>query len=122
MKKKYKGNLFDFIKKDSLQNHRLPDFITRSVAVDFPVHLALNKISKGRYIGHYVAPHKHKFDEINIILGNLEYKIGLGSEEYQVRGPKGIWIPRGVVHYANVLGGSGYFICMRLDNYARRKS
>lgn len=92
--------------------------VTRLFAENFPVHLAIHEISPvSTPPVEYTEPHVHDdSDEINIILStqSLWYKIQLGATEYMVQNNSSIWIPRGMVHAANVLQGSGYFITIRL--------
>ena len=93
--------------------------ITRYFAENFPVHLAVHKVSPViKAPPEYTLPHIHDdSDEINIILSehNLTYKILLGSNEYVEHSNSCIWIPRGMIHAANVLRGSGYFITLRIQ-------
>jgi hypothetical protein len=93
--------------------------ITRYFADDFPVHLAVHKVSPVITAPkEYTLPHLHEdSDEMNIILSehSLLYKINLGADEYTVSNNSCIWIPRGMIHAANVLRGSGYFITMRIN-------
>lgn len=92
--------------------------ITRYFAENFPVHLAVHKVSPVvKAPPEYTLPHLHEdSDEINIILSehNLTYKIQVGSDEYTGDNNSCIWIPRGMIHAANVLKGSGYFITLRI--------
>jgi len=93
--------------------------ITRYFADAFPCHMAIHHVSPV-FIAppQYTAPHVHdEHDEINIIISpdKLIYKIQLGDEEYIVQNNASIWIPRGMVHSANILKGSGYFIALRLN-------
>jgi cupin superfamily acireductone dioxygenase involved in methionine salvage len=64
----------------------------------------------------YVEKHNHPKPEINILLGNVKYKITLGDEEYIVQAPANIWIPKGLDHSATLMEGTGYFICLILSN------
>ena len=93
--------------------------ITRFFAENFPVYLAVHEISPVVLPPkEYTQLHVHEdHDEINIILSgqNLLYKIQVGDEEYIAGNNSCIWIPRGVMHSANVLQGIGYFITMRID-------
>jgi hypothetical protein len=99
--------------------HRNTKSITRYFAKNFPLHLAVHEVSP--VLGppvQYTDPHVHEdTDEINIIISkkNLLYKIQLGDDEYTISNNTCIWIPRGMIHAANVLNGSGYFITMRLN-------
>jgi mannose-6-phosphate isomerase-like protein (cupin superfamily) len=93
--------------------------ITRYFAERFPLHLAIHEVSPVLVPPReYTQPHIHEdFDEVNIIvsLHTLIYKIELGDDEYTVSNNSCLWIPRGMVHSANVLKGSGHFITLRLD-------
>jgi hypothetical protein len=62
----------------------------------------------------YSEPHVHDCDEINILLSDshLSYEIQLGDEVFVVTAPATIHIPAGVVHSANVIEGSGFFIAI----------
>ena len=85
-------------------------------------HLAVHFVdAKTKKIEDYSKLHKHTADEINLILseqGNLEYKIQLDDEIYNVSSPATIFIPKGVKHSARVLSGKGFFVCIILSkNY-----
>jgi quercetin dioxygenase-like cupin family protein len=99
--------------------HGNTESITRYVAADFPVHLAVHEISSVRDTPEeYTQPHFHDdWDEINIIISqhDLLYTIRLDEEKYTVSNNSSIWIPRGTVHAANLLTGTGYFISMRIQ-------
>jgi hypothetical protein len=62
----------------------------------------------------YCEPHVHDCDEINILLSDshLSYEIRLGDEVVVVNAPATIRIPAGVVHSANVIEGSGFYIAI----------
>jgi hypothetical protein len=62
----------------------------------------------------YCDPHIHDFAEVNILLSTtqLRYEIRLGDETYFVDAPASIHVPAGLVHSANVLEGSGFFIAL----------
>ena len=62
----------------------------------------------------YCEPHVHDCPEINIMLSlaRLVYEIRLGDEVYLVEAPATIFIPAGLVHSANVVEGSGFFIAL----------
>jgi len=93
--------------------------ITRYFAAAFPCHMAVHHVSPVfTPPAAYTQPHVHEdSDEINIIIspGKLIYKIQLGSNEYIVQNNTSIWIPRGMLHSANVLKGSGFFIALRVN-------
>jgi len=93
--------------------------ITRYFAEAFPLHMAVHQVSPVfTPLPEYTEPHIHEdSDEINIIISqkSLVYKILLGDNEYIVHNNTAIWIPRGLLHSANVLKGSGYFIALRLN-------
>lgn len=62
----------------------------------------------------YCEPHVHDCAEINILLSmsRLVYEIRLADETYIVEAPATIYIPAGLVHSANVLEGTGFFLAM----------
>ena len=62
----------------------------------------------------YCEPHVHDCPEINILLSltRLIYEIRLGDEVYLVEAPATIYIPAGLVHSANVVEGSGFFVAL----------
>jgi O-methyltransferase domain/Dimerisation domain len=62
----------------------------------------------------YCEPHVHDCDEINILLSDsyLSYEIRLGEEVFVVTAPATIHIPAGIVHSANVIEGSGFYIAI----------
>jgi hypothetical protein len=62
----------------------------------------------------YCEPHVHDCPEINILLSltRLVYEIRLGNEVYIVEAPATIYIPAGLVHSANVVEGSGFFVAL----------
>ena len=99
--------------------HSNTESITRYVAEDFPIHLAVHEISPIMVPPiEYTQAHLHEdWDEINIIISqhDLLYRIQLDDEKYTVSNNSSIWIPRGTVHAANVLRGTGYFITMRIQ-------
>jgi hypothetical protein len=98
--------------------HRNTRSITRLFAEQFPVHLAIHEVSLVTAPpAEYTEPHvHHDSDEINILISqqSLWYKILLGATEYVVQNNSCIWIPRGLMHSANVLQGAGYFVTLRL--------
>jgi mannose-6-phosphate isomerase-like protein (cupin superfamily) len=93
--------------------------IIRFFAENFPVYIAVHEISPVMLPPkEYTQLHIHEDnDEINIILSrqSLLYKIQIGEEEYIAGNNSCIWIPRGVMHSANVLQGTGHFITMRVN-------
>jgi len=88
------------------------------VANDFPVHLAVHKVSPVLFPPvEYTQPHRHQdHDEINIIIAEkeLQYKIQLGEKIFTVDSNTSIWIPKVMLHSANVLQGTGFLITLRL--------
>jgi hypothetical protein len=62
----------------------------------------------------YCEPHVHVCPEINILfsLTRLVYEVRLGNEVYLVEAPATIYIPAGLVHSANVVVGSGFFVAL----------
>ena len=93
--------------------------IVRYFARQFPLHLAVHEVSPVLYPpAEYTTPHRHTdCDEVNILISSSElvYKILLDDEAFTVTSNTCIWIPAGMVHSANVLSGSGFFIAIRLE-------
>lgn len=104
---------------EAIPFHNKTEFIKRIVAVDFPVHLAVHQVSAVlNSVEEYTQPHVHNnCDEINIILsrGQLSYRILIGDREEIISNNSAIWIPRGIVHSANVISGSGFFVTLRIN-------
>ena len=100
--------------------HNNTDAVNRIVAENFPVHLAVHEISPVKNApAQYTELHMHDdSDEVNIILSKskLVYRIQLDDDIYKVAANSSIWIPRGVLHSANVIEGSGYFVTLRLSS------
>ena len=95
--------------------------VHRRVLVGAGVHETLGKHIVSHEIrdvprGHrsYCEPHVHDCDEINILLSDshLSYEIRLGNEVFVVNAPATIHIPAGLLHSANVIEGSGYYIAI----------
>ena len=97
--------------------------IERVIAQGFPLHLAVHRVDGVEDAGReYVRPHRHPTPEINLILGGegeLVYSLRLGDEVQQVVSPAAVWVPAEVLHSANVISGSGYFVCLLLDEVYR---
>ena len=97
--------------------HKDTACITRYTAKGFPFHLAVHRVSPVWVPPvEYTEPHWHSdHDEINIIIGeNLSYKIQMGKDVMTVHNNTSIWIPKGMLHAANVLEGSGFFVTIRI--------
>lgn len=62
----------------------------------------------------YCEPHAHDCTEINILLSmsRLVYEIRLAEEVFIVEAPATIYIPAGLIHSANVIEGTGFFLAM----------
>ena len=83
------------------------------------IHAAVHIVDINKKISKYSTLHKHNADEVNIILSQgekLVYEIQLGDEIYKVSSPATIFIPKGVPHRADVLSGSGFFVCLILSD------
>ncbi len=118
-KKKYKNLIFNSKNSplNSVPFHENSIDIERYFSKNFPVHLAIHEIKKApKKDRNYVKSHNHKKPEINILLGNLKYKIILEDEEYIVQSPANIWIPAGLNHSATLIEGEGHYICIILND------
>jgi quercetin dioxygenase-like cupin family protein len=92
--------------------------ITRFTAKSFPLHLGVHQVSPvSTPPPQYTEPHIHEeYHEVNLIISEQElvYHIQLGNEVYTISNNACIWIPKGTVHAANLVRGSGYYIAMRI--------
>jgi hypothetical protein len=95
--------------------------LTRRLLVGDGIHAAVPKRIVAHELRHvsaehrsYCEPHQHECVEINLLLSesSLTYEIRLGDELYLVEAPASIVIPAGLVHSANVVSGSGFFIAL----------
>lgn len=79
-------------------------------------HLAVHEIRQiePRLDRAYCLPHAHNCNELNVLLSlsKLVFRIVLGDETYVVEAPSSIFIPAGLVHCANVVEGTGFFITL----------
>lgn len=88
-----------------------------------PIHIAVHKVSfslkkKEALTWRYTEPHKHDFDEINVIwseTGLLEYRFEIDDQVQKVKSPAAVLIPAGVVHRAEAIKGQGSFFCILLN-------
>jgi len=110
------------IKAKMPHHNKLP--ITRRVLVsnDFfknaNVHVAVHYV-KGieNNDERYTQLHTHDVDEINLILGDgdcdsLVYRVRTDSEEFILKSPQAVYIPKGTPHAAEVIKGKGMFLCL----------
>lgn len=81
------------------------------------IHAAVHFVNSKKTT-KYSKLHSHDVDEINMILseGNLVYEIQLEDEIYKVRSPATVFIPKGTRHRADVISGSGMFVCLIMSN------
>jgi hypothetical protein len=95
--------------------------LTRRVLSGVSIHQHLNRrivLHELREVQaerrHYCDPHVHDFAEVNLLISatRLRYLIRLGDETYVVEAPASIHVPAGLVHSANVVEGSGFFIAL----------
>ena len=94
-----------------LNNELMPNCNTH-----IAVHFIKNLPDK---IEPYSELHQHNFDEINLVLSDndtLVYRIKLEDETYEVSSPSSIFIPKGTTHSAEVVSGTGVFVCIGLTN------
>ncbi len=80
-------------------------------------HIAVHFVNSKKKIPEYSVLHKHRHDEINLILsegGKITYEIQLEDEVYKVTSPSTVFIPKGVRHKARVISGKGIFVCIIL--------
>ncbi len=120
-KNKFSGNIFRNEPAPLVDTpfHQASGCIRRLAPTGFPIHIGIHQVeaesdSERR---DYSAPHQHDDqDEINILISDshLAYRLTFDDETYEVEAPATIWIPAGVSHSANVISGSGTFVCLRI--------
>ena len=67
----------------------------------------------------YTHPHAHDCDEVNILLsegGPLRFRYEVDGTTEVVESPCTVFLPAGTTHRMEVVGGTGVFICMHLQN------
>ncbi|MCI5179521.1 MAG: hypothetical protein D3911_09440 [Candidatus Electrothrix sp. AW3_4] len=122
MSKKYQDLIYKnvVVPLSSIPFHSDCSCIERAIAEEFPVHLAIHRITKAQDLPQkYVELHKHSAPEINILIGDegeMEYRFQLGDEIYNVSSPSSIWIPSELKHAANLIKGSGTYVCVILSD------
>jgi hypothetical protein len=79
-------------------------------------HIAVHEIRGLPYSldRRYCEPHSHNCPEINLLIAfqRLVFRITLGEESYLCEAPSSIYIPAGVLHSANVIEGTGFFVAI----------
>jgi hypothetical protein len=78
-------------------------------------HIAVHEIRGAESeVRGYCEPHQHECAETNLLLSweRLVFRITLGDEVHIVEAPATIYIPPGLLHSANVMEGSGFFIAI----------
>jgi len=123
---KYRGNIYrnEPAPLSNTPCHQASDSIRRLAPAGFPLHIGIHQVEAGSTPEQrdYSLPHQHgDQDEINILIsdGHLAYRLTFDDETYEVEAPATIWIPAGVNHSANVISGSGTFVCLRLAGTIR---
>jgi len=100
--------------------------LSKKIIPESNIHTAIHIVNvNDKKISKYSTLHKHDVDEVNMILSQddkLVYEIQLGDEVYKVSSPATIFIPKGVMHRADVLSGSGFFVCLILSNKYKTSS
>ena len=96
--------------------------LNKSMIPESNTHIAVHFVNALQKIPKYSQSHKHDHDEINLILSaddTLKYKIQFEDETYRVSSPSSVFIPKGIKHSAEVVSGTGIFVCIILsDKYA----
>ncbi|MCE9652601.1 MAG: 2-isopropylmalate synthase [Nitrosarchaeum sp.] len=99
--------------------------LSKKIIPESNIHAAVHIVDVHKKISKYSTLHKHNADEVNIILSQgkkLVYEIQLDDEIYKVISPCTIFIPKGVKHRADVISGSGFFVCLILSNKYKTSS
>ncbi len=94
--------------------------LSKKTIPESKIHAAVHFVDAiDKKISKYSILHKHDVDEVNILLSQndkLVYEIQLNDEIYKVSSPVTIFIPKGVNHRADVISGSGFFVCLIMSN------
>jgi L-cysteine desulfidase len=94
--------------------------LSKKTIPESKIHAAVHFVDAiNKKISKYSILHKHDVDEVNILLSQndkLVYEIQLNDEIYKVSSPVTIFIPKGVNHRADVISGSGFFVCLIMSN------
>lgn len=122
---RYRGNIYrnEPAPLGATPCHQAIACVRRLAPAGFPVHVGIHHVATGATPNcqAYSEPHRHPDqDEVNILISDtsLTYRLTMDDESYEVAAPATIWIPAGVRHSANVIAGSGVFVCLRLDRQA----
>lgn len=100
--------------------HRDSILVDRLTAANYPFHVAVHQVdakNMAKGTADYVDEHQHDYPEINILLsedGELVYDFTIGGATQRVASPSAVYIPPGVSHKANVVGGAGLYVCIIL--------
>ena len=110
------------VKAKMPHHNKLP--ITRRVLVNNDFFKGCNAHIAVHYVKgienndeRYTQLHTHEVDEINLILGDgdsdsLVYRVRTDSEEFTLKSPQAVYIPKGIPHAAEVVKGKGMFLCI----------
>ena len=94
--------------------------LSKKTIPESKIHVAVHFVDAiDKKISKYSILHMHDVDEVNILLSQndkLVYEIQLDDEIYKVSSPVTIFIPKGVNHRADVISGSGFFVCLIMSN------
>ena len=94
--------------------------LSKKTIPESKIHAAVHFVDAiNKKISKYSILHKHDVDEVNMLLSQndkLVYEIQLDDEIYKVSSPVTIFIPKGVNHRADVISGSGFFVCLIMSN------
>ena len=66
------------------------------------------EISARKKIGASV--HKHSFDQLYCILGDLSVEIFMNGKRKTIQGPASVFLPAGLDHASDFVGGKGYAV------------
>jgi hypothetical protein len=97
--------------------HQNSPNIERYAPHNFPIHVASHKITGSPPIKYCQEHAHHRCYELNLVLpssNGLSYEIGIDGDRHIVNYPSAVWLPPGILHSANALTGSGWFVCIRL--------
>ena len=76
----------------------------------------------------HIELHSHNVDSFYLFLGNnpdlkgLHVEVQIQNTVKHIESPATIFIPKGVMHKADVLSGSGFFVCLILSDKYKTSS
>ena len=99
------------------ENHTLTNMLARYTASELPIHVAVHDFHVQEYAPEYCKIHSHTNEaELNIIFSKEAFRLKLLLDDKETILSENcvVHIPAGILHSANVIEGSGIFVCIRI--------